>query len=77
MKSCRPRSGLLTWHPSASTADSLLARDWELERAGEIMKEEGRRRDGEIWKDGRLKRMGWKEGLRDWEGAWEVLNREC
>jgi hypothetical protein len=25
MKSCRPRSGLLTWHPSASTADSLLA----------------------------------------------------
>ncbi len=21
---CRPRSGLLTWHPSASTADSLL-----------------------------------------------------
>jgi hypothetical protein len=24
MKSCRPRSGLLTWHPSASTADSLL-----------------------------------------------------
>jgi hypothetical protein len=26
MKSCRPRSGLLTWHPSASTADSLLLR---------------------------------------------------
>ncbi len=24
MKSCRPRSGLLTWHLSASTADSLL-----------------------------------------------------
>jgi hypothetical protein len=24
MRSCRPRSGLLTWHPSASTADSLL-----------------------------------------------------
>ncbi len=24
IKSCRPRSGLLTWHPSASTADSLL-----------------------------------------------------
>ncbi len=24
VKSCRPRSGLLTWHPSASTADSLL-----------------------------------------------------
>jgi hypothetical protein len=24
MKSCRPRSSLLTWHPSASTADSLL-----------------------------------------------------
>jgi hypothetical protein len=24
MKSCRLRSGLLTWHPSASTADSLL-----------------------------------------------------
>jgi hypothetical protein len=27
MKSCRPRSGLLTWHPSASTADSLLYYD--------------------------------------------------
>ncbi len=25
MKSCRPQTGLLTWHPSASTADSLLA----------------------------------------------------
>jgi hypothetical protein len=25
MKSCRPQSGLLTWHPSASTADSLLS----------------------------------------------------
>jgi hypothetical protein len=24
MRPCRPRSGLLTWHPSASTADSLL-----------------------------------------------------
>jgi hypothetical protein len=24
VESCRPRSGLLTWHPSASTADSLL-----------------------------------------------------
>ncbi len=41
------------------------------------MKGEGRRRDGEIWKDGRLKRMGRKEGFRDWEGAGEVLNREC
>ncbi len=25
---CRPRSGLLTWHPSASTADSLLVHMW-------------------------------------------------
>jgi hypothetical protein len=27
VESCRPRSGLLTWHPSASTADSLLHND--------------------------------------------------
>jgi hypothetical protein len=26
MRPCRPRSGLLTWHPSASTADSLLSK---------------------------------------------------
>ncbi len=30
IKSCRPRSGLLTWHLSASTADSLL-REKQLE----------------------------------------------
>jgi hypothetical protein len=29
MKSCRPQSGLLTWHLSASTADSLLINFWD------------------------------------------------